>query len=439
MNRTITSVSIENLFGRYSYDLRLSEQEDLEGPRLSLLYGDNGTGKTTILKLVFHLLSSELSRGHKTYIANVPFRRLCVSFSDGTEICASRCSDELIGNFEISVASREHTPSSAKFHIHPETRAITQASLSEEAADLLLRIASLELQLFYLGDSRDLEGDSIPVHDPGWYSRQAIISHPRYMGTLLEGSSGDERPQSYLVESILRAERWLDREAIRTSSVGDTDAQQIYGSILETAASASAVEASDLEGEVKSLKKQIKQIEMTSRDFAMFGLGSAIDSAAPLESLERANDFSLPIVVQLLGPILQGQRARLDAVTALYEKVHGFVNIVNDYLTDKEVNFDAGKGLVIQLPNQALDPDLLSTGEKHLLLLFLSVFTSSERSPLFIIDEPELSLNIKWQRTLVDSLLSLSKESNCQFLLATHSIELLTKHMDCVVGLHPHG
>ena len=127
-----------------------------------------------------------------------------------------------------------------------------------------------------------------------------------------------------------------------------------------------------------------------------------------------------------------------NALRAVYDRIHNFVELTNTYLADKTIEYDLYDGLNVQVSNDTLSPDLLSSGEKHLLMLFLNVFASNEDSPLFIIDEPELSLNVKWQRTLVDSLLSLSKDSNCQFLMATHSIELLTKHYDYVVTLRPH-
>jgi predicted ATP-binding protein involved in virulence len=52
-----------------------------------------------------------------------------------------------------------------------------------------------------------------------------------------------------------------------------------------------------------------------------------------------------------------------------------------------------------------------------------------------MIDEPEISLNIKWQRQLIQSLLDVTKGSNIQFIFASHSMELLTPHRDRVVRL----
>ena len=68
------------------------------------------------------------------------------------------------------------------------------------------------------------------------------------------------------------------------------------------------------------------------------------------------------------------------------------------------------------------------------MLLCCNTLVARERSSLFLIDEPELSLNIKWQRKLVDSLLGLAVNRNIQFMLATHS-ELLAPHEQSVLEL----
>ena len=51
----ISRILVEGLFGRYSYDLALSDLTDPS--RLMILYGDNGSGKTTLLSIVYYLLT----------------------------------------------------------------------------------------------------------------------------------------------------------------------------------------------------------------------------------------------------------------------------------------------------------------------------------------------------------------------------------------------
>jgi len=60
----------------------------------------------------------------------------------------------------------------------------------------------------------------------------------------------------------------------------------------------------------------------------------------------------------------------------------------------------------------------LSRGEKTLLALFLIVFLNRDGA-LFVLDEPDLSLHMEWQKMLLPGLIDLAP--NCQFIVATHS------------------
>ena len=68
-------------------------------------------------------------------------------------------------------------------------------------------------------------------------------------------------------------------------------------------------------------------------------------------------------------------------------------------------------------------------------MLFCNLLVSRQHPSLFLIDEPELSLNIKWQRKLVPALLSMTEASQIQLLMATHSIELLSSYRERVMRL----
>jgi predicted ATP-dependent endonuclease of OLD family len=70
-----------------------------------------------------------------------------------------------------------------------------------------------------------------------------------------------------------------------------------------------------------------------------------------------------------------------------------------------------------------------------LFLLLCNTLLARKHASLFLIDEPELSLNIKWQRKLVQAILDNTEGTSVQFLMATHSMELISQHNDNVVTL----
>ena len=65
----------------------------------------------------------------------------------------------------------------------------------------------------------------------------------------------------------------------------------------------------------------------------------------------------------------------------------------------------------------------------------MNIHLRNFEATIFIIDEPEISLNVKWQRQLIHALLELTKGSQVQFILATHSMELLSQYMGHVIKL----
>lgn len=61
----------------------------------------------------------------------------------------------------------------------------------------------------------------------------------------------------------------------------------------------------------------------------------------------------------------------------------------------------------------------LSSGEKQMLLILLTVVIQDETECVLLMDEPELSLHLNWQLKLLDSIKMLNP--HCQIILATHS------------------
>lgn len=62
-----------------------------------------------------------------------------------------------------------------------------------------------------------------------------------------------------------------------------------------------------------------------------------------------------------------------------------------------------------------------SSGERELLTYLFAIFALNVRDAMIIVDEPELHLHPKWQKTLLQLFIRLAKSTGNQFLLATHS------------------
>lgn len=82
------------------------------------------------------------------------------------------------------------------------------------------------------------------------------------------------------------------------------------------------------------------------------------------------------------------------------------------------------------------DIKFLSSGEQQILILYSYIAFNSHDGKLFIIDEPELSLHIKWQEDFLKQLENITPKGT-QLILATHSPILANKKREKAILLMP--
>jgi len=68
---------------------------------------------------------------------------------------------------------------------------------------------------------------------------------------------------------------------------------------------------------------------------------------------------------------------------------------------------------------ETLVPYQLSSGEKQMLAILLTVLIEDQKNYVLFMDEPEVSLHVEWQEQLIDLILQLNP--NVQIILTTHS------------------
>jgi energy-coupling factor transporter ATP-binding protein EcfA2 len=425
----ISGLEIEALFGRYDYDLRVPRSAGRGVSNICILYGDNGTGKTTVLNMLFHLLSPSDERGHRSYLGRVPFASFAVSFADETQIRAVREQNALVGAYRLQLVSKGSVVAEGLVGVEEDGR-VTGQSLTPEGRAMIAEIAKRGLTICLLGDDRRLVSD--------WFPEEEHVFHrPPEIPERLAKPMVDPR-NSALIESLQRTRDWLRQQLWAASSRGEVDSQQIYAGIIDRINVHGVPRIKDYLSERRKLIGDVTDLDVRSQPFAELGLVPRVDSSRFIESLANTSREGVKSVAQVVSSFVDSQNARLAALEDLNKLLHRYVDLINGFLLHKRVQLTVQEGISIVTDlGTRLKPEQLSSGEKHLFLLFSSVLTSSQVASLFLIDEPEISLNVKWQRRLIDGLVELTDGSQCQFFLASHSIELLSKHRNQVVKLSP--
>lgn len=430
--RTLAQISVRQLFGRYDYDLPAGKGSI--SPELGILYGGNGTGKTTILHLVHHMLSVATVRGHKTEVAQVPFKSMTLTFSDGLELQAARRNSDA-GTFTMRVVRGNDVLDACVFEVI-ENR-IPGAGKHSERQDQFLYVQGIALNLYsyLLTDDRKFDSDLFPEPGEGRQVFRERFFHSPF--EIVEEDSAP-RPVHQLELAIDRAVGWAKSQALSGADVGSQNASTVYGDVVTQLASHAAPDDTDIQGwSTTSIIDELNSIAERSTQHSRFGLPSSPVERRVIDALMHLPSERQSLVVPLLKPYVEALQARLDAQDLLYRTLDVFTSTLNRFLYDKEVTFDLRKGIVVRLNNRGvrLSPNKLSSGERQLMTLLCNLLFARQHSSLFIIDEPEISLNIVWQRDLIPALLECTAGSNVQFLLATHSIELLARYRKNVMQL----
>lgn len=445
----LTGLEINSLFGRYNYGLTVPSQAVAQ--RLVLFYGENGTGKTTVLRLIWHLLSPSHDRGHRNALRQIPFRSMRLDLSDGAHLIVEKAHG-LVGPFTIKLTLPDGSVSTSEWgtdnsthpfddwethalreqleHLPEEFRRIAQGALDRRM--YLSYLEELGVKPYYLADDRNIYGDQLEEDArtrPEASRRRATqrVANPdEFMGLVAQE----------LETSMRRAGEMLQQLALGGATSGSASANSVYAEVLQRLSRTAEEDVADPDQTRTRLIVELRRVGDRSSAFEELGLVPRLATEAFMPSLESIPSDRIGIADEVLAPYLSSLSARLDALQDAQTLIRTFLDEANGFLTDKRLVFDPRRGLRIQLNEEEwLTATQLSSGERQLILLLCNALLARRGTRLFLVDEPELSLNAKWQRKIIPALLACTEGAPVQFLVATHSIEILSGYRSNIVRL----
>ena len=433
----ISSIRVKELFKLYDYELELGTEAGADDEKISIFYGDNGSGKSTLLRLAFHMLAPNPKQGHKSHLLDVEFKELSVTFNDGSIVKAYRKSADT-GEYTISVKRARAKPVEATLFSR-DARDV-DASLHESVEPALM---DLDCSLYLLSDDRAIQRAGGNLSIDNFIRRRNLRSKSIILDEF--GRARNERfdiaetpedmAKQLLSESIETTEDWFRRRVIGSSSKGDSGVNDIYKQILKRISDSGEGSSEDIYSK-KDIEKKVSELQEQSRKFSKYGLLAEFDGKDILSFLKNTDKATLNLIIDVLAPYLDSIETKHKAMLDIYERINTFVTVASRFYTNKELTYDLRNGIQILDPNKKLlKPHMLSSGERHLLLLFCTSIVAGGSPSILMIDEPEISLNIKWQRMLIDALIQCIGDNDIQFIFSTHSFEILSKHKSRVVKL----
>ena len=187
-------------------------------------------------------------------------------------------------------------------------------------------------------------------------------------------------------------------------------------------------------GTVKPFFEHVREVAARIPSEVFLGKGKEVTQA----TLQNLQEWSaIHPQVRQINRLVELISKYNDGVRAAMEPVERYRNSINGFLADsgKELIFDGSGNLQIAIKeDQKLRPiTALSSGERQLVVILthLAFNSQAKRANVLIVDEPELSLHLRWQELFVDAVVGASP--GVQLILATHSPSIIKRRTDrCV-------
>ena len=433
-------IEVDGLFGIYDHRINLNLND-----RVKLLHGRNGVGKTTVLRMINAFLHGDIA-----YFGRIPFTRFLLTFQDGSSL-----------GLTPTDSNTEKDMATVTLITEDGEKKLDNVELwSDKAVIRAARIGRLK-------PHGDIENAWIDTRDGEVLTEMEVLS--RYGGPMREYSHQEKIPwlgeflqnvNSHLIgaERLVRtpfdatsrgdfAPRYRRRtypHPILTSSVVECsrdfknrldDVMATYGrqaQTLDQTFPQRLMTASD-KIPVSDIQTRMERLTEKTENYKTIGI---LDETAAhpfdISSLGTLDD-TRAIAIALY---VHDTELKLKVLDDLANRTRHLLDNVNQKFRHKRLRLDREQGLIAQgKQEQNLPLHSLSSGEQHELVLHYDLLFKTRPNTIVLIDEPEISLHVAWQKNFLPDLMEIVQISGFDAVVATHSPYIVSDRDDLMVGL----
>ena len=422
----IDSVNIEGFWGNKKANAKFNQD-------VTIFIGLNGTGKTTFVNLIAAAISVDVSQ-----LSNFQFDSISIKLIDRKDkrkrktITISR--QQYNENPALDIYN--YQIGSNHYQIITEARILKNINKNRQSVSRSFLIHTREQSIKlkqYLGDL--LELSQISVYRQS--HNQNLDNDPRQ-----RLSDVDER----LKQLLERFARYQLKLETKLNEISKKFQQQTVSSLLynqefdKLVANKSELKKIDLQKLSKDLYAAFSELGIKDKtnniEVHIEHIGKSI-ARLQEQGFSNVDDvLALPLIYRtnhIINSLTNSEEEKKQITKSRQE----FFKILQQFMIGKSFHYDNKSGEF----SFSLDEDTfnsfpwsnLSSGEKQLLIQFLEVLLQESKSVIFIADEPEISLHVKWQENLLSAIRGLNE--NAQLIIATHSPDIVADFGDKVIDM----
>jgi len=398
---------VKGLFGLYNHTIDFSKSKTpKDGASVVMLYGKNGIGKTTILRMIDGIMSLNFSEFRK-----VKFEETSLEFSNN-DILKVKSFYRKNGDLQYLEVSFKNLA----VKLHPQQRGglNNKEKINEQKLVDAFEIALEDFSFEFIDTERLMKKNlkEEMLNEERRYIQGKIVSRKKV------------KESTYLVDKV---KRFITESQVYNTRYFTSEEPALFDKILYNIENPITFTST-------SLKKRISSIVKFDKDYETKRLGLAQEKWDKRKLnliLNNEQKKKTPSIQKLtvINSYLEVIESRLRERVSLAERLLNFERILNNFLSDKSIIVSKEKGFEIESINgDNISETKLSTGEYHLLYLSVLTLCTTVMGTVIAIDEPEMSMHVNWQNNLVNALVRISSKANPQFIFATHSPDIAANY-----------
>ncbi len=448
---TIKSIEIVQLFGTINHQIEFSKEDDI-----TILLGQNGVGKTAILRLVNMLFNHQLSN-----LTEIPFQKASITFYEGKELYVSLLKGDAdnVSDYELSNGSFLNST--------------TCSQISEKVKDALRNIRGYTSANYRNDDDIWIDkntGECLTSEDlvwkcqekhPGWLVDTKDI-YPMWLYEIMVGMQVNfiqtQRLQSQIVTII--PGKVVSRNSIEYQSTLKLIASEMKNRLAqiqqEYGQKAAELDESYPYRLVDKLEEpKFTKLELTTLKASLDDLerkrerlrNAGLLNKTTWQSRSLNTNTRSAYVLKAISIHIEDTKEKFSLFDEELERIELFRSLINERFLQKVVVIDPTEGICIESTETGFGIPLekLSSGEQHLLVLYYDMIFRFPKGTLVLIDEPEISLHVSWQKRFISEMKKIMKINGMKAIIATHSPTLigrywgLTRELDKNIGKEDNG
>ncbi len=433
----LLALKVDGLYGCFDYSVSFNAD-------VTFIYGLNGCGKTTILNITEAIIT-----GHLFKLFAYDFKNIHLIYGKNKynmqkiEIKYTKSSSFIISFDGTENTIKKLTTDDDIRLIEKSTREIIR--LYFDQYPILLEIKNT-FNYVYLPLNRSM----IPyerIDNFNYYKRYRIRMESEFNYDILSNDIAMEQ-----IESLIEYNHSKITSTI--NKINDEFRNNILKSSLEfnqTYDIQTIIQEMDLQNNtISSLQKiqsdyikMLKELDLLTRlEEEKFNDFFSVFIIEFNKYLQQNNEIS-PIELMLKFQEITKIKKSLSIAEKMEQRkslvrrpIETFLTTMNDFIEnsedEKKINIDSMGGIYFttKYSNEHIKIQHLSSGEKQLITFFANLIfnVKSNSSGIFVVDEPELSLHLSWQKIFIEKTLGINK--NIQLIFATHAPEIIGHRRD---------